>query len=58
MTVAPAEIAHRSVSICHIGRIAMDLGRPLTWDPDAERFVGDDQANRLLARPMRSPWTI
>lgn len=57
-TAAPAEVAHRSVSICHIGRIAMDLGRPLAWDPDAERFVADDQANRLLMRPMRSPWTI
>ncbi len=57
-TAAPPEVAHRSVSICHIGRIAMDLGRHVRWDPDRERFVDDPEADRLLARPMRSPWTL
>jgi len=34
----------------------MKLGRKLRWNPDAERFVGDDQANRLLSKPLRAPW--
>jgi len=34
----------------------MQLGRTLVWDPKAGRVVGDAEANRLLARPYRSPW--
>jgi predicted dehydrogenase len=57
-TAAPVEVAHRSTTICTIGAIALRLGRRLRWDPDGERFVGDDEANRLLFRPMREPWTL
>jgi len=55
---APVEVGHRSASICHLGNIAMMMRRKLTWDPLAERFIGDDQANRLLARPLRAPWRL
>mgnify|MGYP006171185305 FL=1 len=34
----------------------MKLGRPLTWDPDAERFVNDAEANAMLSRPERTPY--
>ncbi len=37
---------------------ALDLGRKLKWDPKAERFDNDDQANAMLTRPMRKPWTL
>lgn len=57
-TIAPPEIAHRSASICHIGNIAMRLGRKLQWDPDKERFVNDEEANRYLSMPLRAPWTL
>ncbi len=57
-TVAPVEIGHRSASACILGYIAMRLGRPLAWDVAAERFTNDDDANRLLTRPMRSPWRM
>jgi len=57
-TVAPAEVAHRSTTLCLISDIAMRLGRKLRWDPEREEFVGDDEANRLLARSMRPPWTL
>jgi len=57
-TVAPAEVAHRSTTLCLISDIAMRLGRKLRWDPEREEFVGDDEANRLLARSMRAPWTL
>ena len=53
-----AEAGHRCSSISHIGNIAMDLGRKLRWDPAKETFPGDDQANRMLSRTMRSPWTL
>jgi myo-inositol 2-dehydrogenase/D-chiro-inositol 1-dehydrogenase len=57
-TIAPAEIGHRSCTVCLLGDIAMRLGRKLRWDPDKELFIGDEQANKMLWRPMRSPWTF
>ena len=55
---APAETGHRTITVAHIGNIAMMLGRKLRWDPDAERFVGDVEANKMLSREQREPWTI
>jgi myo-inositol 2-dehydrogenase/D-chiro-inositol 1-dehydrogenase len=52
---APVEVGHRSATICHLANIAMELERKLQWDPAAERFVGDDEANRLRGRSMREP---
>ena len=40
-----------------MANIAMQLGRTLVWDPKAGRVVNDAEANRLLPRPYRSPWT-
>ncbi len=57
-TVSPAEIAQRSVSVGHLGVIAITLGRKLKWDPANERFTNDEQANRMLSRLMRSPWRL
>ncbi|HPA19061.1 MAG TPA: Gfo/Idh/MocA family oxidoreductase [Verrucomicrobiae bacterium] len=57
-TVEPAEVGHRTSTICQIGLIAIRLGRRLKWDPVAEKFPGDDEANKLLVRPMRAPWTL
>ncbi|MCA9156380.1 MAG: Gfo/Idh/MocA family oxidoreductase, partial [Planctomycetales bacterium] len=44
---------HRSVSTCHLGNIAMRVGRSLKWDPTAETFPGDAEANALLRREQR-----
>ena len=49
---------HRSVSVCHLANIAMQLDRRLEWNPDAERFVADDQANAMLSRRQREPYTL
>jgi predicted dehydrogenase len=57
-TYAPAEIGHRTITLSHIGNIAMILGRKLRWDPAAERFIGDAQANSMLSRTMRPPWVL
>jgi len=54
----PPEIGHRCFTIAHIGNISMLLGRKLKWDPDKERFINDEQANRMLSRSMRSPWHL
>jgi len=58
ITAAPAEIGHRSTSICLLGNIAMQLGRKLHWDPAAERFTNSDEANEMLHKPLRNPWHL
>jgi len=55
-TICPIETAVRSDTVCHLDDIAIRLGRKLKWDPDKELFVNDDTANRMLSRPLRSPW--
>ena len=57
-TVAPVEVAHRSCTICLLGEIAMRLGRKLKWEPEQERFTNDDEANKMLSKPMSSPWHL
>jgi len=54
----PPEIGQRCFTIAHIGNIAMRLGRKLRWNPEEERFVNDDEANRMLRRTARSPWDL
>ena len=57
--IAPAEVAHRSISICHLGNIAMRLGIDgLKWDPDKEEIIDNPVAARMLSRPYRGPWKL
>ncbi len=56
--VAPVEHGHRSITICHLGNIAMKLGRDLRWDPENERVLDDASANEMLSRKMREPWSL
>jgi myo-inositol 2-dehydrogenase/D-chiro-inositol 1-dehydrogenase len=53
-TLEDEEVGHRVTSMCHLGHISIRLGRKLTWDPKAERFVGggSDEANGYLDRPI------
>ena len=55
---ANIEVACRSITVCHLGNIAYELGRPLRWDPVKEEFVNDPEANRMCFRQMRSPWRV
>ena len=55
--ICDVEIGHRSVSVCHLGVIAMRLGRTLKWNPAQEQFTGDKEANGWLAREQRKPWS-
>ena len=54
--VADIEEGYISSACCILGNLAMQLDRTLAWDPQAGRVAGDDEANRLLARPYRKPW--
>ena len=57
-TIAPAEIGHRSCTVCSLQHIAMHLKRKLYWDPKTERFKNDDEANTMLSKPERYPYKI
>ncbi len=54
--VADIEEGYISTTSCILANQALQLGRSLTWDPHAGKVVGDDEANRLLSRPYRTPW--
>jgi hypothetical protein len=58
LPAADVETGHRSVSICHLGAIALRTGRKLEWDPVHEKFIGDNakENNKWLAREMRKPF--
>jgi predicted dehydrogenase len=56
--VAPIDVAVRSDTLCQLSDIAMRLGRRLKWNPEKEEFVNERHANRMLKRPMRSPWHL
>jgi hypothetical protein len=57
-TMAPAEVGHRTATLCHLANIAMLTGRRLQWDPVSERVTNCEQAERMLSRPAREPWLI
>ena len=50
--------AVQSDFMSHLGDIAIRTGRKITWDPDRETIVGDDEARRMMSRAMRPPWQI
>jgi predicted dehydrogenase len=58
LTYAPAETGHRTITHAHIGNIAMLLGRRLHWNPEQEKFTEDAEANAMLTRKQREPWTM
>jgi hypothetical protein len=41
-----------------MGKIALQLGRSLRFDPVEQLFINDEEANRLINPPMRAPWNI
>jgi hypothetical protein len=55
LPICDVEIGHRSASICQLGAIGYELRRPLTWDPEKERFKDDPEANKLTDRKIRAP---
>ena len=54
----PVETAHLSSGLAHLGNIAYRTGRALTFDNKTEKFVGDEEANKLLTRKYRAPYAL
>jgi hypothetical protein len=52
------EAACRSISVGHLGEIAMLTGRKIKWDPEKEEVIGDAGASALLGRAYRKPWIL
>ncbi|QDU86273.1 Inositol 2-dehydrogenase/D-chiro-inositol 3-dehydrogenase [Planctomycetes bacterium Pla163] len=55
--IAPIEHAHRTITVAHLGNIALRTGRPVPWDPDRETTT-DAIAERLLDRRLRGEWSL
>ena len=56
--LCPAEIGHRTATVCFLTNIGYELQRPLKWDPVKEEFINDDEANKLRSGYLRKPWTM
>jgi len=52
------EIGHNSMIACHLGNIAFRTGRRVNWDAALEQVVGDPEAQKLVSKPYRGPWTL
>jgi hypothetical protein len=57
-TIAPVEVAHRSISVALLGEIAMTTNQKIKWDPINEQILNNLEASKLLMRKLRAPWTI
>ncbi|MGK7395647.1 MAG: Gfo/Idh/MocA family protein [Candidatus Cyclobacteriaceae bacterium M3_2C_046] len=54
----PVEVGHSSCTVCTLGNIAYDLGRPLRWNPYTETFVNDPEADKHMHRAYRSGYNL
>jgi predicted dehydrogenase len=54
--ISDVTVGHSTSAVCNVANIAYELQRPLLWNPEEEKFVGDDWANMMLDRPYRGKW--
>lgn len=52
----PLETAHRTISMCQLGLIAVKTGSALTWNPGTEEILNDNAASALLNIPIREKY--
>lgn len=57
-TIAPSEVAHRSISVALLGEIAMTTKQKVQWDPEKEQIINNAQASKMLMRDFRAPWKL
>ncbi len=55
---ADVEQGHLSMTVCHLAKISCKLGRSVHFDPAAERFVNDPEADKCLKREYREPYVV
>jgi myo-inositol 2-dehydrogenase / D-chiro-inositol 1-dehydrogenase len=55
-SLEPLETAHRTISMCQLGLIAIKIGSKITWDPEKEEIIGDNAASALLDVPIREKY--
>jgi predicted dehydrogenase len=57
-TASDVEIGHNSMIACHLANIAFRTGRRVQWDAAREQIVGDAEAQKLIHKAYRAPWTL
>lgn len=55
---AEIEIGARAAAICHFANISYRVGRKLTWDDKSQKFLNDNDANKLVSRDYRKPYVV
>ncbi len=55
-SLEPLETAHRTISMCQLGLIAIKTGSRLTWNPEKEEIEGDNAASAMLNVPIREKY--
>lgn len=58
LPICDVEIGHRTATACHLGNIAIRLGRSIRWNSQQETIEGDEEAAAMTSRPSRAPWSI
>ena len=54
----PVEVGHSSCTVCNLGNIAMELGRPVVWNPIVQKFMNDPEATKLMHYDYRSGYSL
>ena len=55
---APIETGHLSSGLAHLGNIAYRMEKVLTFNPQAEKFVNDPEADKMLTRNYRKGYEV
>jgi predicted dehydrogenase len=58
LPICDVEEGHLTMVMCHLGNMSMKVGRTLYWDAKKEEVIGDKEANQLLTKQYRKPWTL
>lgn len=57
-TMCPVEMAIRCDTICHLTNAAAVTGKPVDWDPKAEKITNNPEAAKMLSLPYREKWKV
>ena len=54
----PVETGHTSCTVCNLGNIALQLGRPVRWNPIVQKFMDDAEATKLMHYAYREGYSL